>query len=165
MVKKSGIKPFVYATIIAARVAGESSKIHDDPNEAPRDLEVDESGYIRIEWEVTQEGVAVSLTISPHVKYVISAAGHQSLEYMCDFEVNFDVTDIYGFKAKDGLPQSAVAPYVDFSMFLAREHAAKSIRSAGLSKFNFPGPIRSRNLPYHKGDLPNKESLEEKLES
>ena len=152
MVKKSDIKPFVYATVTAARVVAESSKTSDGLGDVDGNIEVAESGQIQIKWEVDQEGNALALTVSPHLEYEIAISGQNALDYTCDFEVNFDVNEIHGFKAKDGLPQPAAAPYVDFAVFLARQHAAKSIRSAGVSRFAFAEAVRSKDLPYQKMD-------------
>ena len=152
MTKKLDTKPFVYATVTTARVVAETSKTSDGIDNDQGELEVDESGQIQIKWEVDQAGNAIALVILPHIEYGIKASGKLALNYVCDFEVHFDVNDIYGFKAKDGLPQPAAAPYVDFSVFLARQHAAKAIRSAGVSRFKFAEAVRSKDLPYQKMD-------------
>jgi len=151
MAKKLDTKPFVYATITGSRVVAESSKSNDGLDEITGQLEIEENGQIQIKWDVDQKGSALALTISPHIEYQVTASERQQiLDYTCDYEVTFEVSDIYGFNAKDGLPQLAAAPYVDFSVFLARQHAAKSIRSAGLSKFAFADSVRSKDLPYQK---------------
>jgi hypothetical protein len=145
----SDTKPFVYATVIASRIVAESLRSNENFDDTSGSLEIEESGQIKISWEVGKDNSA-ALTISPNINFEISVAGEKILTYSCDYEVRFDVVEFHGFEAKDGLPQNAAAPYVDFAVYLTRQYATKSIRDAGLATFDLEDGVRSKDLPYEK---------------